>query len=247
MHSLLITIIIIRHPKLLTNCSIDVSVKIQYCKMFPTSAPVLHLPMDEIQGSTIKGSISGRILGGVVLVQGKLENAISSNGVSQAIDFGSHPDKCFHNPDACTTGSTFSYWLKWRSVSTHGLIIHSGGYYLSSRGYSHAINRNGRMVVYVKSTPNYYGLQTSIGGQGKWIFVVKSWSPSTGIKMFVNGCIVATSDDRQTRTHAVAWDANFTISHVDRSTDMELDNLLAWDGELTNDEVWRLYMQAGQV
>ena len=44
---------------------------------------------------------------------------------------------------------------------------------------------------------------------------------------------------------------DFTIGEAvengDWYADMDMDNLMAWDEELTADEVWQLYMQAGQV
>ena len=201
--------------------------------------------MDEIQGTTVKGSIPGRAARGVALVQGKLGYAISVNGNNEAIKFGKHPSKCFYNPDACTAGSTFSYWLKKWSVSSSGLIMDSGGFYSSARGYTHQLTASGRIIVYVKSSSSYYQLGAPISDPEKWSFIVQSWFPFSGITLYVNGCIVSTNTRRWVRSHGITWSANFVIGK--KSIHMEIDNFLAWEFELTEDEAWRLYMQAGQV
>ena len=79
----------------------------------------------------------------------------------------------------------------------------------------------------------------------KWVFIVQSWSPSSGIKLFVNGCIVLTSTKQRNRSHAVLGSAHFVIGKS--SNNMEIDNFLAWDGELPESEAWGLYVQAVQV
>ena len=135
------------------------------------TAPALRLPLDEIQSATVKGSISGNVSVGVVLVQGKLGNALSVNDINEAVNFGKHPSKCFYNPDACTVGSTFSYWLKWKSASSESLLMDSGGYYTSARGYAHELKADGRMIVYIKTLSSYYILGASINDPEKWAFL----------------------------------------------------------------------------
>ena len=207
--------------------------------------------MDEIQGTTLIGSIPGVVVGSVVLVQGKLEYAISTNGINQAADFGQHLNKCFHIPDVCGAGSTFSYWLKWRSVSGNGLIMDCGGYYRDALGYAHEIYGNGDMMTYVKSSSTYYLHRASISDPNKWALIVQTWSPSSGIKLYVNGCLVTARVDRYSRTDNVARNLNFVIGRKSGNSRkwvaMEMDNFLAWDDELTEEEVWGLYVQAGQV
>ena len=207
--------------------------------------------MDEIQGTTLKGSTRGRVVGGAALVYGQLEYALSTNGINQAVNFGQHLDQCFHIPDACGAGSAFSYWLKWRSVSGHGLIMDCGGYYRNARGYAHVISTNGTMTIYVKSSSTYHLLRASISGPEKWVWIVQTWSPSSGIKLFVNGCIITATTYSIPRMHSVTRKPNFVIGtnslNYRRWVAMEMDNFLAWDEELTYEEVWRLYIQAGQV
>ena len=46
-------------------------------------------------------------------------------------------DKCFHLPGACRGGSTFPYWLKWKSASGYGLIMDSRD---NARGYANSLS-----------------------------------------------------------------------------------------------------------
>ena len=128
-----------------------------------STAPALCLPMDEIPNATLKGSIRGSIVGGAVLIPGKLKNALSTNGIKQAVTLGKHLDKCFHIPDACGMGSTFSYWLKWwGSVPGHRVIMDSGSYCSGGRCYAHIVTTDEFMAVHVKDSSHYYKIKVSV-------------------------------------------------------------------------------------
>ena len=148
--------------------------------------------MDEIQDTTVKGSILGSVAGSVALVQGKLGHALSINGINDKVRFGQHQIKCFHTPDACTNGSTFSYCLKWKYVPSSGFIMHSGGYHYGKRGYAHLLYSDGWMSVWIKSSSSNFQNGDFVSGSEKWVLIVQSWSPYSGIKLYVNGCIAST-------------------------------------------------------
>ena len=83
--------------------------------------------MDEIDGTALKGSITGTIVAGASLVSGKVGNALSTNGVDQEVRFPKNLDKCFHIPDRCTNGSTFAY-SRWLNKSPKlGNVSHKQG------------------------------------------------------------------------------------------------------------------------
>ena len=126
------------------------------------SVPTLTLPMDVIVGSKLQGSITGTVYGAPSLVSGKMNSALVLNGIDQKVVFGKYLGKCFHLPDMCDHESTFAYWLKWKPT-TRGVIFDSGGYYLSSRGYFHGIQQNGKMTVYIKDATHYFDLNTPVG------------------------------------------------------------------------------------
>ena len=108
------------------------------------------------------------------------------------------------------------------------------------------------MVVLAIDLTQEYMLEAYIGNPNHWLFVAHTWSKSSGLNLFLNGCIVGDAKkENNPRYNTLAWSVDFTIGEAvvngDWYADMDMDNLLAWDEELTADEVWQLYMQAGQV
>ena len=217
------------------------------------SVPVLTLPMDVIVGSKLQGSITGTVYGAPSLVSGKMNSALVLNGIDQKVVFGKYLGKCFHLPDMCDHESTFAYWLKWKPT-TRGVIFDSGGYYLSSRGYFHGIQQNGKMTVYIKDATHYFDLNTPVGyiPQDQWVYVVQTWSTGSSTKIYLDGCMFSNVGTKATRTTALTRDVNFVIGATSAGANLDwanikLDNFLSWDEELSNEEVWRLYIQGGWV
>ena len=209
--------------------------------------------MDVILGTTLQGSITGTVYGAPSLVSGKMDSALRLNGNNQKVVFSMYLDKCFHIPDMCNIGSTFAYWLKWKPTNM-AVIFDSGGLYLSSRGYFHGIEENGKMEVFVKDATHYYVLNSPAGyvPQDQWVYVVQTWSPASSIKIYLNGCLYPNVGSKATRTTAVTRDVNFVIGATSaganpRWANIILDNLFSWDEELSKEEVWRLYIQGGWV
>ena len=70
--------------------------------------------------------------------------------------------------------------------------------------------------------------------------------------MYLNGCIMNDQNiDISRRTRNLTDSYPFTIGEANggdpRHAEMDLDNFMAWDDQLTADEVWHLYVQAGYV
>ena len=135
-----------------------------------------------------------------------------------------------------------------------GVIFDSGGFYLSSRGYFHGIQQDGKMIVYIKDATHYYGFNTPAGyiPQDQWVYVVQTWSRASSVNIYSNGCQLNYAGKKASRNTAVTRDVNFVIGATSAGTrsnwaNIKLDNLLAWDEELSKDEVWRLYIQNGQL
>ena len=167
--------------------------------------------------------------------------------------FSKHLGKCFHLPDICNIGSTFTYWLKWKPTNM-GVIFDSGGSYLSSRGYFHGIQQNGRMLVFINDATHYYDLSTPVGyiPQDQWVYVVQTWSPASSVKIYMNGCLFLNVGTKATRYTAPTRDVNFVIGDTSDGVppwwaNIALDNFLSWNAELSKEEVWRLYIQGGLV
>ena len=210
--------------------------------------------MDDLDGIILHGSINGTLRGGATLIQGKINKALSTNGVDQAVRFGRHLEQCFHLPTKCTSGSSFAYWLKWEPTTNFALIFDTGGWYTSSHGYTHQLNNDGVIVIFVKDEFHYHLLIAFIGNQSKWSYIVQTWSANRGIKLYLNGCPLDNDSVKiwkTPRTHNIVIDAEFSLGEpslgVKYRANMTLDHLMAWDDELTATEVWKLYVQSGQV
>ena len=211
--------------------------------------------MDVIRGGYIIGSIDGRVRGSASLVPGKQVNALSLDGINGRVYYGKYFNECFHLPEMCTTGSTFSYWLRYRNPNTgdsHGCILDTGGMYHSSHGYTLRILYPATLGATVIDVANYYVTIANIDNPFDWLFIVHTWSPSTGINIYLNGCIMNGQMKAMFgRTQKLRLSFPFKIGekvYGDRQrAEMDLDNLMAWDNELTAEEVWQLYVQAGHV
>ena len=66
--------------------------------------------MDVIDNGILLGDISGALRGGASIRPGKVGLALHVSG-NQYVDYGFHVDKCYHNPDKCSDGITWSLWL----------------------------------------------------------------------------------------------------------------------------------------
>ena len=142
--------------------------------------------MDIIRDGKVLGSIDGVLVNNQSLVPGKSQIALSFNGVDQAVNLGMHMNECFHTRKMCTAGSTFAYWLKWEPLKRVGLIFETGGWFDSSHCYSHQINSDGNMKIFIKDHAAYYDFETFVGNPTQWLFIVTTWSTSVGIKLYGN-------------------------------------------------------------
>ena len=146
--------------------------------------------MDIIRGGDIIGSINGTIRGGVSLVPGKHGSALFLNGIDGRVYYGMHLNECFHLPEMCTTGSTFAYWLRYKTPDIETTVFDSGGVWVSSHGYAVRVMYDGEVIVSVKDIAYYYSGRAFNYDPDIWLFIVHTWSPSSGIVLYLNVCIM---------------------------------------------------------
>ena len=115
----------------------------------------------------------------------ELKNALSTNGINQAVNFGKHLDKCPHIPDACGIGSTFSLLAEVEVCTRSQTHYGFWGYYSGGRGYAHIITSNGFIAIHVKDSFLHYKFRVCFCNwtRNKWAFIVQIWSPSSRIKI----------------------------------------------------------------
>ena len=159
--------------------------------------------MDDINGNKVRGSIDGTVKNGAPLVAGKIGNAISTDGISQYIDYGIHQSECFYNQDACAEGVTFSLWFRVHSGSDTSCAIDTGATSKSSTGVylRYFINRDIKLSIKWDQMYDYYKVPNF--PLLTWVHLAFNWNRRIGIRGFINGCDADVSDSKGYASRAV--------------------------------------------
>ena len=92
------------------------------------------MPMDEVLGNVLLGSINGTMTGGVSLVPGLVGNALYTSDGAGRVNLGFYRSQCFYNPDSCNQGVTFAMWIKRGGNARAGYMLNTGASLQQSRG-----------------------------------------------------------------------------------------------------------------
>ena len=209
--------------------------------------------MDDSDGGVLQGGISGVLQGGATIISGKVGSALSINGNNQYVDYGFHLDKCYHDPDMCRDGITYSLWLNMHAYN--GVILNSGATNAAAFGYYIMITSGREIKISVKTTKVYHQYMAPDFPLNEWVHIVFTWTPSnTGkIHLYINGC---DADATNGYAYNMARFAPLTVtgrfevgtgsfSGVLLFADADIDELIFWDQVLRPLEVWQLYISGG--
>ena len=206
--------------------------------------------MDEIQGSTLVGSINGNLPSSATIVSGKVKGALYTNGLNQVVNYGNHRTQCYHQPDMCTEGVTFSMWLKIMS-SKESVILDCGGFHGSAIGYAMRRQASGKFRVGVIERTHMSISDILQWKLDEWAHLVMTYEFSAGVLLYMNGCQLGLQWPRKTRSRPISFLPDFFIggaSYISTmNAKMAKDNMLIWHQILDGEEVWQLYMQGGVV
>ena len=97
-------------------------------------AHAVSLPMNEVIGNVLLGSINGTMTSGISLVPGQVGNGLHMTGNTGRVDLGFHQFECFYNPDSCSQGVTFAVWVKREHGSKDGYLLNTGATRRDSKG-----------------------------------------------------------------------------------------------------------------
>ena len=122
--------------------------------------PVVYLPMDEIIGDVLVGSLNGTVANDMTQVAGWAGKSIYMNSGSSYVDLGSHPSECFYDPDACTKGVTFALWMRRDLTEEDGNVFCNGGNSENATGnlYSTAVCVEGSLSLHQFSIEYEYSM-----------------------------------------------------------------------------------------
>ena len=225
---------------------------------FPFPDPNVSLPMAEIFNGVLQGSVSGTVVGTVTITSRNMDSGIEFDGVSGYVDFGMHDGKCFHSPNACNAGVTFALWL-WAGDNPRSVIVlDSGGFTAGKAGYCLKLSRSVLHVV-VKLVSNNGKHHYKLDGwnQDRWEHIVWMWHPAQGIRFFLNGCDTDPGATKGRSSYTVlnkvelSNQVSFVLGARARGfrmkANMKIDDLYIWNQVLTENEVWRAYVNGGMM
>ena len=217
--------------------------------------------MDIIVNGVLQGSVSGNVIGSVTTASRNTGSAINFDGVTGYVDLGMHDGKCFHSPDACDAGVTFSMWL-WAGDNSGTIVpLDTGSYNEGKAGYCMKLSNRVLQVV-IKFVSDRGIHHYKLDGfnqydQQHWEHIVWTWHPTQGIRVFLNGCdtdpggkkmrLTYTILDRVVLSNGVPFVLGARARGFSKKANMKLDDLYIWNQVLTENEVWRAYISGGRM
>ena len=230
------------------QCNCIVKYQTTKC-IFSVIVPDIVLPMDDIQGTVLQGTIVGTVYGGANIVPGRVGGALRLNGVDQNVKFRSHPSACYHAFQDCPHGVTWAMWLKLDGQQ-NSVILDTGGCH-GAAGYKLLRYSNGVFRIRVKNTTYTHDIELEYWELGYWVHLMFSLHPTTGGALYLNGCRVTGTAYRY-HVYAESRDVNGHVPVVlgsklcDRKySAMDIDSLHIWYDILTPEDVWKFYLHGG--
>ena len=209
--------------------------------------------MDAVNWNQLVGSMDGTLLGNARVVPGMHGNALYIDGqLGSRVDYGVHINGCFFDPDQCTEGITFSFWLMVHEDQVnYDIIFDNGGCRRWSVGYCVALVAGKSITVLVLHRAGYRRYVLPSTPIYQWHY----WSVTytrDDVNVFINGCNSApfSVEYNASRQNAHTEDAVFHIgdwSGGGLAPHMTIDELMIWNRVLTDDQIWQLYVQGGKV
>ena len=110
--------------------------------------------MEEIVGTSLRGSVDGDIHGDVQLVSGKRRKVLYTNGVDQWVDLGNQRSNCMGDLTKCDNGFVMAMWLQMHPYDlSNRYYITSGGHTRQSMGV--ALLMQGKQLKVSFRTPSW--------------------------------------------------------------------------------------------
>ena len=218
--------------------------------------PDVYLPLDIVEGLTVVGSVNGTLVGDGVQIAGKDNNGLELRPDAY-VDMELQNEDCLADISLCTNGFTYSLWLFLSPGSFDSYedrhILYSGRY--GEEVMLEIIHSDGYDFNYV-SVDMYHENRRITNSpdilDGRWVHVVFSWSMSSDLNTYINGC-----KDNQWLSHEDGdWESYNDTSafYIGRQPEYELtnfhikvDEMNVWYEVLTDEEVWHLYLQGGII
>ena len=207
--------------------------------------------MDQIQNGHLLGTYPGNLDGDVVLREGKVNNALYTNGIDQWVNIGNHRDKCLGNPSLCSKGFVMVLWLK---AHVH-VTDNNNEYYINCGGHT---SKCVGMSLHQKSI----GLCASLRTESKlwfavvpdfesqlWHHIALAWTEGGGLRVYLDGCLrqMERSENNVNNrdpsfTDFVFGNANTALNGGSIAGEMTLDEVRVWDADMNEEDIWNIYL-----
>ena len=209
----------------------------------------MMFPMDVADGNTLVGHLNGTVLGGINMVAGVWGKALYIDGQPGfRVEYGIHTEGCFFDPDQCDQGITLSLWLRFQGrPSGFRMILNNGGCWPRGIGFCvYVVNDLMFFGIRRRSREDFYGFNINGYTDYQW-HLVSFLNLNDDTKMYINGCKMSSKASYNNKPRGRPYDDNATFYIGDWSVDVAIDHLLVWYSVLTAEEMWNLYVQAGNV
>ena len=159
-----------------------------------------YLSMDSITDGKVSGiGLQGNV-NGATLTDGMYGKALSLSGSSQSVTLAeSHRDECFGNLNLCDQGYTLSMWLRMDGASSKKkqFYVSNGG---QEKSKSHGISlyrSSGQLVSIFRDTSRRWQVSANSNSapENSWMCVALVWKRAEGLKLYLNGTMVAEDND----------------------------------------------------
>ena len=210
--------------------------------------------MEEAQGSTLKGFIDGDLEGSASLLAGFRGNALYIDGQQGSrVGYGVHTAGCFFDPDQCSQGITFSFWLMLKErLSAFKFLFDNGGCRRRGVGYCLYVSSDNTIRMTTMKENGKYIRYIPIPAVFEWhLFIITSINGE--MKMYVDGCDTEpySKASNKPRADNHTEDSQFHIGDWDatggKAAHFVLDELMVWYRVLDKEDIWNFYVQGGLI
>ena len=205
--------------------------------------------MEEIVGTSLKGSVDGDIHGDVQLVAGKRGKALYTNGLDQWVDLGNQRSNCMGDLNKCDNGFVMAMWLQMHPYdSSAKYYITSGGHTRKSMGVALLMTAKKLSVGFRTASWRWSLTNPTQPIPDTWYHVVLTWNATNGAYIYINGAIGAAdqqgysyASNRNGDTYTKFILGTESTNPPVASGEMTIDELRIWDAVMNKQDIWSLY------
>ena len=214
--------------------------------------------MEEIIDGILQGSILGRVVGNTTIISRDTGFGIRFDGVTGYVDFGEHAEECFHSPDPCTEGVTFSMWIWSEKPVGTVVLLDSGACDVVRPGYAIMLGKSlFHLVIKFVSDRSKHVYKARGWNHNRWQHVVWTFNRTQGIRVFFNGCDTdpgATKGmyrsqvlRRMLPSNGAPFVLGAKARRFGKKANVKLDDVYVWNQVLTDHEIWMVYVNVGMI